>query len=264
MSQKWHGKAPIIVFTHPQNRKLEAANRFLTTEFEILKHQLEENLHVTITEEAIHHSIDIYNENRQIMREFSDLCNDYPNVIDPVQRHQVIKARWFMEKSAHTALVKELIEEVKKTPATPWNGKKVILTGILLEDEILEILKENQIAIAADDLAQESRQFRHDVPGGKNALERLAGWWQQLEGCALAGDTKKVRGQMLINNVHHYNADAVLVCMMKFCDPEEFDYPIYYQELENAGIRNLMIEVDQESTAFEQIRTRIQTFKEIL
>ena len=44
----------------------------------------------------------------------------------------------------------------------------------------------------------------------------------------------------------------------------EFDYPIYYQELENAGIRNLMIEVDQESTAFEQIRTRLQTFKEIL
>ena len=52
--------------------------------------------------------------------------------------------------------------------------------------------------------------------------------------------------------------------MMEFCDPEEFDYPIYYQELENADIRNLMIEVDQESTAFEQIRTRLQTFKEIL
>ena len=33
--------------------------------------------------------------------------------------------------------------------------------------------------------------------------------------------------------------------------------------LENAGIRNLMIEVDQESTAFEQIRTRLQTFKAI-
>ena len=69
---------------------------------------------------------------------------------------------------------------------------------------------------------------------------------------------------MLINSVREHHADAVLVCMMKFCDPEEFDYPIYYQELENAGIRNLMIEVDQESTAFEQIRTRLQTFKEIL
>ena len=231
MSQKWHGKAPAIVFTHPQNRKLEAANRFLTTEFEILKNKLENNLHVTITEEAMNQSIAVYNENR-----------------------------WFMEKSAHTAIVRELITEIKKNEKKPWTGKKVVLTGILLEDEVLEILKENAFAVAADDLAQESRQFRHDVPEGGSALQRLAAWWQQLEGCALAGDTKKVRGQMLINSVHEHHADAVLVCMMKFCDPEEFDYPIYYQELENAGIRNLMIEVDQESTAFEQIRTCLQTF----
>ena len=52
--------------------------------------------------------------------------------------------------------------------------------------------------------------------------------------------------------------------MMEFCDPEEFDYPILLQEFDSAGIRNLQIEIDQESTAFEQIKTRIQTFAEIL
>ena len=29
MSQKWKGSAPVLVFTHPQNRWLESANRFL-------------------------------------------------------------------------------------------------------------------------------------------------------------------------------------------------------------------------------------------
>ena len=52
--------------------------------------------------------------------------------------------------------------------------------------------------------------------------------------------------------------------MMEFCDPEEFDYPILFQEFDSAGIRNLQIEIDHESTAFEQIKTRIQTFAEIL
>ena len=52
--------------------------------------------------------------------------------------------------------------------------------------------------------------------------------------------------------------------MMEFCDPEEFDYPILLQEFEAAGVKNLYIEVDQESTAFEQVKTRIQTFAEIL
>ena len=69
---------------------------------------------------------------------------------------------------------------------------------------------------------------------------------------------------MIIDAVKKYGADAVVVCMMKFCDPEEFDYPILLQEFDSAGIRNLQIEIDQESTAFEQIKTRIQTFAEIL
>ena len=59
-------------------------------------------------------------------------------------------------------------------------------------------------------------------------------------------------------------ADAVIIAMMKFCDPEEWDYPIYYKEFEEHGVRNLMIEVDQEVTAFEQARTRFQSLVETL
>ena len=35
-------------------------------------------------------------------------------------------------------------------------------------------------------------------------------------------------------------------------------------QAEAAGVKNLYIEIDQESTAFEQVKTRIQTFAEIL
>lgn len=265
MSQKWKGKSPVIVFTHPQNRKLESANKFLVTEYEILKDKLEKILNVKISDESITNSIEIYNENRKVMREFSDLAGQYPNIIDPIQRHIVFKSRWFMEKSEHTKLVKELISEIKKLPIEEWDGYKVIATGIMIEpEEILQIFKDKKIAIVADDLAQESRQFRHDVPEGDQPILRLAKWWQNLEGCALATDTKKLRGQMLIDMAKKYNADAVLICMMKFCDPEEFDYPVYYREFQEAGIKNLLIEIDLEMTAFEQTNTRLQTLVETL
>ena len=68
----------------------------------------------------------------------------------------------------------------------------------------------------------------------------------------------------MFDSVKTLGGDSVLVCMMLFCDPEEFDYPILLQEFEAAGVKNLYIEVDQESTAFEQVKTRIQTFAEIL
>jgi len=92
----------------------------------------------------------------------------------------------------------------------------------------------------------------------------LAKVWQDFDGCSLATNAKKPRGQMLMDMVKKYNADAVIVCMMKFCDPEEFDYPIYYSQFEQKGIKSLYIEIDQEATAFEQQRTRLQSFVEML
>lgn len=264
-SQKWKGTSPVIVFTHPQNRKLDCSNAFLVEEFKLIREKLEKILETEISDEAINNSIKVYNENRQVMREFSDLVAEYPQIIDPTKRHAVMTSRHFMEKSKHTAMVKELMAEIKALPVEPWTGKKVILTGITAEpNELLEIFKENGLAVVADDLAQESRQFRLDVPEGTDPLLRLAKWWQDFDGCSLATNPKKPRGQMLIDMVKKYKADAVVVCMMKFCDPEEFDYPVYNTEFEEAGVKSLYIEIDQEATAFEQVKTRVQSFSEMM
>ena len=267
MSQKWNRPVPAIVFTHPQNRKIakDAANVFAREEFNIVKEKLEDILDIHISNKAIKNSIAVYNENRAACREFSDVAAEYAAVVTPSDRHAVIKARWFMEKSRHTALVKELIAALKAEPAPEFKGKKIIVTGIQVEPyDVLDIFQENGFAIVADDLAQETRNFRQDVPDDDDALMALARAWNEFDGCSLATDANKPKGQMIIDAVKKYGADAVVVCMMKFCDPEEFDYPILLQEFEAAGVKNLYIEIDQESTAFEQVKTRIQTFAEIL
>ena len=139
-------------------------------------------------------------------------------------------------------------------------------TGILLEpNQVLEIFDEFKLAIVDDDLAQESRQIRVDVLDGEEGpLYRMAKAWQQMYGCSVATDTKKVRGKMLMNKVAATGADAIIVAMMKFCDPEEWDYPVMYRQFEEKGIKNLMFEVDQELTSFEQVKTRLQSFVEML
>lgn len=266
LSQKWKGTSPVIVFTHPQNRGLEAANTFLVKEYELVKAQLEHYLGVKITNADLERSIAIYNENRQVMREFVKVAADYPQIIDAVSRHAVFKARQFMLKEKHTELVKELIAEVKAMPVQPWTGKKVIVAGILLEpNELLDIFNEFGLAIVDDDLAQESRQIRVDVLDGEGGpLYRMAKAWQQMYGCSVATDTKKGRGKMLMNKMVQTGADAVIIAQMKFCDPEEWDYPVLYREFEERGVKNLMIEVDQEVTSFEQVKTRLQSFVEMM
>ncbi len=119
--------------------------------------------------------------------------------------------------------------------------------------------------MVADDLAQESRQFRTDVPDGdEEPLLRLARQWSLIEGCSLAYDPQKKRVEMLIELVKTAGADGLIFCMMKFCDPEEFDYPIIAEQFEAAGIPLLYLEIDQQQQSLERERTRIQSFAEML
>lgn len=266
MSQKWKGTSPVLVFTHPQNRGLEAANRFLEREYAILQEKLETITGVKITNAALENSIRIYNENRAAMREFSALAAQYPQVISAVDRHAVFKARLFLEKSRHTAMVRELMEAVRASEPQPWTGKRVVVTGILLEpDGLLELFDRLGLAIAADDLAQESRQYRTDTPEkGGGALKRLALQWNARYGCSLIHELGKPRGKMLAKMCQETGAQGVISCMMKFCDPEEYDEPYLEGDLRNAGYPVMAIEVDPLNTNYEQLRTRVQTFCELL
>ena len=267
MGQKWKGKCPSIQFTHPQNVIVEGSTAFLAKEYAIVKEKLEGIFGEKITDEAIDRAIAVYNENRAVMREFSKVAADYPQIIDPIKRHAVSKARFFMDKAKHTEKVKELIAELKATPVQPWDGKKVILTGIMAEpNELLQVLVNNKLAVVADDLAQEGRQVRADVPTeGGDVLTRLAmQWTKNMYGCSLLTDRSKGRTKMLVDMVKDTGADAVIVCMMKFCDPEEFDYPIYFQKFNEEGIKSLKIEIEQQANSFEQAMTRVQSLAEML
>jgi len=85
-----------------------------------------------------------------------------------------------------------------------------------------------------------------------------------MEGCSLVYDPEKKRGDMLLDLVRHNDADGVIVCMMKFCEPEEYDYPVYKKQLEDANVPVLYLEIDQQMKNNEQARTRIQGFLEML
>ncbi len=269
MTQNWKSGVkdiPMIPFVHPQNRKIEAGVQYLMTEYDGVKKKLEKICKSEITEDRMLQSIDIYNEHRKVMQEFVELTPKYLNTITPYIRNVIIKSGFFMLKEEHTAVVREINNILKSMPEEDFEGKKVIVTGIILDSkEILEVLADNNIAIAYDNVAQESRQFMTMVPHrGETAIERLARQWSDIEGCTLAYDPLKKRGEMIANNVERLGLDGVIYALMKFCDPEEYDYPMVKSDLDDKDIPMLYLEIEQQSTNIEQVRTRVQTFVEML
>ena len=257
-------RADLIPVVYPQNRRTEAGMEYMITELKRVREELERIAERTVTEADLLDSIEVYEDYRTVMRTFTKLVNRYPKTLNAKSRHSVIKAAYFTDKKRYTEKISELIGELEQMPEEVSEGLKIVVTGILAEPEaLLELFVENNCIISADDLAQESRQFRTFLAPGKTALETVARRMAD-QSCSTLYDETKCRGDLLIDLARKSHADGVVISMMKFCDPEEFDYPIYKKELEAAGIPMLYLEIEQQMDSMEPLRTRIQSFAEML
>lgn len=255
---------PLIVFIHPQNRKDPGAVNYLIEEYKAVKKQLESIAGKEITEQALKVAIALYNKRNTVMRAFCKLANEHLDVITPVTRHHVMKAVTFLKPETAIEKVTALNHALKKLPLCNWNGKKVILTGITAEpDELLDGFVKNHVAVVGDDLIHESRQYRTDYPAGNSALESLALQWFAMKGCSLThDDDNTARGDMLVNLAKEEGADCVVLCMMRFCDTEEYDQPYVIQRIRDNGLMAMSIDIDQSTADSGQALTQIQAYAE--
>ncbi|HWQ80049.1 MAG TPA: 2-hydroxyacyl-CoA dehydratase family protein [Anaerovoracaceae bacterium] len=258
-------QVPVIPIVYPQNRLLKSGFVYMVDEFNRVKKEFEKLKGSEITEDDLNQAFDIYENYRETMRSFAEVVKDYPVTMNARTRHLIIKAGYFMDKKYYTEMIRDLTEALKRMPPEEFKGIKIVATGYLGEPvELLDVFVGNNIAVAADDFAQESRQFR--VPARKegSALEKMA--WRVVDqrGCTFLFEEEKTKGKMLIDMVKESKAQAIVVVMMKFCDPEEFDYPVMKEEIEAAGIPLLYLEIEMQMDSFEQLRTRVQSFAEML
>lgn len=269
MTQNWRfgvPSIPMIPIVYPQNRTSPASVDYLISEYETVLVMLATITGNQMSEKALCAAIDIYNHHHVIMRQFNQLANDHLDIITPKVRHTVNKSAFFFDKKEHTAIVEEIIQALQERPVHEFSGKRVVLTGIVCEpDALLDVFEENHIAVVADDLAQENRQIRTDTPEkGGGGLKRLALQWNARRGCSLIHELGKPRGPMLVNMCRETQANGVINCMMKFCDPEEYDQPYFEADLREAGYPCLTIEIDSQNQSYEQIRTRVESFCEMI
>ncbi|SCJ96312.1 (R)-2-hydroxyglutaryl-CoA dehydratase subunit beta [uncultured Eubacterium sp.] len=259
-------KVPTIAMAYPQHRTLSAGVEYTVSEIKRVRHQLELILGKIITERQIEEAFAVYEEYRQAMRRFTETSAEHPDIITARKRHLLIKAGQFMDKAIYTRMIKEINRGLEDELPSGFQGTRVVVTGLLAEPiEMLEIFDENHVAIGADDLSLGSRLWRtparEDVT---DVFQKMAWRVADQKGDTFFYDSEKKKGQMLLDLVKEKKADGIIVLMMKFCDPEEYDYPIYKEEVESASVPMLYLEIDQQLTSFEQIRTRVQSFTEML
>ena len=261
-------KMSVIFLAHPQNRFEEFGLQFTIDQYNHVKEELEKIAGRKITNDDIQNAIKVYNESRAARRKFVKLASEHCDVITPTKRSAVLKAFYFMLKDEYIAKLNELNAELEKLPVCDWQGTKVVTSGIICDNPaLLAAFEENNIAIAADDVAHESRSFRTDVPENADPMMALAQQFANIDYEVLLYDPKSSenrRGEFVANMVKESGAQGLVLFMQQFCDPEEMEYPYLKKALQDADIPHIKLGIDQQMRDFGQARTAIQAFADVL
>lgn len=262
------GKLPCIFLAHPQNRKPAFGLQFTVDQYMHVKSELEKISGNTITDEALRDAIKVMNRSRKARREFVKLAGQHPEAISAVERSAVLRSAWFMEPAVHAEKLEELNAELAKLPASNWKGKKIVTSGIICDNpKLLQIFDDNNIAIAADDVAQETRAFRVDASEEGDPMMALAQQFADQDYDVLLYDeysNKNRRADYVVQMVKESGAQGLVLFMQQFCDPEEMEYPYLKKALDDAGIPHVKLGVDQQMRDFGQASTAIQAFADVL
>ena len=261
-------KMPCIFLAHPQFRRPAFGLKFCHDQYTHVKTELEKIRGSEIKDEEIRDAIKVYNKSRKARREFVKLANAHCDVIDPIMRSAVLKASYFMRKDEYTEKLEALNTELRALPEAKWNGVKVVTSGIIVDNPtLLKIFKDNNVAIAADDVAHESRMIRVDADETGDPMEALCKQFADQDYDVLLYDEaseQNRRGEYVANLVKESGAQGLVLFMQQFGDPEEMEFPYLKKALDAAGIPFIKLGVDQQMRDFGQAATAIQAFADVL
>jgi bzd-type benzoyl-CoA reductase N subunit len=231
------------------------------------KADLESALNVSITDEKIQQSINLYNRLRQTLGEIYEMRSIDPDCISAADLYHVIKVSMIMDRDELLTLLVSLKDDVKKkvNEKTGNTHKRIILSGgICNHPDIYTAIEESGAEVIWDDLCSGTRYFKGQIEENGDPIEAIADRYMTRMVCPAKHLTVTARGEGLVQMVKDRKASGVIFMFLKFCDPHSFDYPYLKKFLDDAGVPNILLEVEEQLPSDAQLKTRFETFVDMI
>ncbi len=206
-----------------------------------------------ITLESIRESLSLYRELEEKLRKLFDIKPDYDAVIR-VQEMNVRDAVKFVDDRLGLA------EKVADRP-------KILVTGSVCPFvEVYRLFEDAGFAIK-DDICTGTRFFTfntpwRDVVSIDDALKFIAERYFGKSPCPTKHFDNDYRFRYVMDLAE--DCDGVVFLLLKFCEPHFYDYPQLKEKLEEMGKKVLLLELEFPIASYEQLRTRIEAFYEVI
>ncbi|MHB1126746.1 MAG: 2-hydroxyacyl-CoA dehydratase subunit D [Bacillota bacterium] len=266
-------KYPVSFFLDLPHTAHPAALEFSKDLFTFMIASIEEKTGEKISVDKIREKVDLYNKQRQMVRQLYNLRKQDPPPVSGSEILQVMVSLLSLPAVEGNALLEEVLEEVKGRVIQPQEKKsRVLIWGSLIDNIALtKLIEDCGFDIVMDDTAIGSRTFGHEVQVTDDPLDGLVDRYLNKLVCPQCfRETGKTRDADLENRFGYlkkfaqdWKADAVILNIIRNCDVHGYEVPELKHYLkEAAGLPVMSIEQDYSTAALETLRTRFQAFAE--
>lgn len=238
--------------------------------FQKLRTELEEFLERPVDDGALGASIALFNRNRQLIRELYAMRVAGRIALTAAQMQSVVKSSMVMDKQEHTALLEALLAAVPAEAPPEGSPIRVHLSGHFCQapkPELLNMIEDCGAVVVGDDLYHGFRYISTDVPEGIDPMDGLARWYMDRNTgvpCPTRVQNDVDWDAFLLGAMRDERAEGMIVLMAKFCEPHMYYYPEVKEAFERADVPHLLIETEHEGMAMEYMRTRVESFVELV
>lgn len=188
----------------------------------------------TISEEDYQRGVRICNENRALLRAVTDLRRGEIVRLTGSEALVIYGASLYMEKQAHSALVRELLEEAVHWPAV--EGKRLFFSGTDQDStDFYEMAEADGAVIVGEDHAWGERLCQRDVDPAYSPVRGIVDRYM-LRTPSIQKANISQRVAALDSAVSAARAQGVLLASQKYEDAISWDYPEQKKVLDARGI----------------------------
>lgn len=243
------------------------SGEYLRAELESFQKDIEEWVGREITIDDLDRSIDIFNENRRLMKQIYELRKaDDPPVSGLESMYMVVSGQ-LMDKKEHNQLLQEALEELKGRKLDTETGTRLMLIGSENDDvEFIKMIEQGMTlpaTVVIDEHCTGTRYFWNEVLVEEDRINAIASRYLHRTPCPAKDWPKLVRFDQTLKLAKEWKADGAITLQQKFCDPHEIDMPALRKHLEDNGIPTYFLELDV-TVPVGQFSTRVEAFLESL
>jgi benzoyl-CoA reductase subunit C len=241
------------------------AYEYLTEEYKVFKNEVENWTGKKISDKALKDAIEVYNENRRLMRQLYELRKSDNPPITGGEVMEIVMAMQMTDKAEHNKELKKLLDKLKNHKSDREVGSRLMILGSEDDDRVfINMVEDCGATFVVDDHCTGSRYFWNEVENnGKDLLSSIAARYVDRIPCPTKDWEERKRIPHILKMCKDWKVDGVIIMQQKFCDPHELDFVPIKKALEDAGIPTLFLEFDV-TVPVGQFKIRVEAFLEMI